>query len=164
MRNFALAVLGFLGQGIGFGLGVMLLVGVLILGGKLYYHRMYQPLSLEVAGQIAPSLILDHEFQLDLWHQNPGTLTKGTVEVRVSGAHLKGEPNKGKNSDTWSFDAWPPNKSERRRFSYYLDAVGQEVDLNIQIHIVADGIQDYDRVFRWRDNKWEPAIAAVTSK
>ena len=119
--------------------------------------HLRKDIDLRLQGGPVASLIFDHEFQLSVWHQNPGTISNGHLLISVSGKGLKGEPNAGHNLDEWSFDYWQPNEASAKHVRYYVDTVGNDLDLQIRIRITSGETAPYDKTFFFKDGKWSKA-------
>ena len=126
--------------------------------------HLKKDLDVRLRGYPQPSLIFDHEFHLSVWHQHPGTISKGHVWVSVSGTGLKGEPNRGGNLDEWSFDFWEPNASAAKRLVYYVDTVKNDLSLQIRIRITSAETAPYDMTYFFSDGKWSAGHPTRTLK
>ncbi len=108
-------------------------------------------LDVKVTGG-ACSGFANYYFRLNIWHQHTGTIKNGKLTVTVSGSHLKGD----KKEEVWSFDSWPPNKSETKTFDdFLLDTIGPDLKLTFTISVVSADTRPYSGTFIWSGTKWE---------
>ena len=107
-------------------------------------------LDAKVSGA-ALSGFVDYYFSLKVWHQHTGTIRNGKLTVTVSGSHLKGN----RKVEVWSFDSWPPNKSETKTFdNFLLDTIGPDLKLTVQIDIVSADTRPYSETYMWSGTNW----------
>ena len=149
LRNLVVQALVTAANGLALGVGFV----VLVLIGMIIHERWPMP-DVRLTGKIAPGLVLDHEFQLRVWHHKSGH-SRRTERLRlgVSGTHLKGPADAGRNQDIWSFETWDPNEANAKSFRYFLDSVGDDVDLSIRVRVVAGWTRSFDRTYRWNHGK-----------
>lgn len=117
-------------------------------------------LDVHFAGTVKPSIIFSHEFTVQVWHQNPGTVKNGVLTVTVKGAHLRGKTK----TDVWSFDSWPPNQSSARTFTYELEAIGDDLALDVEVQVRSAGTLPRTLRDEWRGSDWKSRSKVVSKQ
>lgn len=147
-------VLHLIGQGC-MGVFGLFMFGLFALLVKGCYDRVYPELEVRLAGQIQPGIIFDHAFQVQIWHQHPGTLHHGRIRVTVRGPAIESPDGYDWIERVHSFDQWSPNKEAVEIFDFPLKEVGDQVDLRVRVVITADEVQRYFTESHWQGNAWQ---------
>lgn len=143
--------------------GLFGLIAICFFAFPIVNNLLFDRLDLYLRGQIAPSVIRDHELRIDFWHQNPGTLQNGVLVVKATGDTLKLPPGAAFAEQVWSFDSWAPNESAMHTCTFYLASIPKKPDFTVQVSVKAKGLQTFDTTFAWDGQKWRVAAPAKAS-
>lgn len=132
----------------------LLLVAVFAAGCEQLQKKPQEKPALNIgySGKAVAGL-LSHDFVFKIWHYYPGTVHNGVVQVQATGTYVNG----GKPvSETFSFDAWPPNEENARTFKFKVDRPGADLQIRFDIEVRTEetGERNPFAIF-WADSGWD---------
>lgn len=139
-----------------------LFVSVLTGCDKAMAPSVPRELHLQTYGRLDPALFSDSKFVLGVYHQHAGTVHNGSVEVTVYRYNDETflQPVEPHETQTWSFDSWPPNKEAVHEFPFSVKAngpvtgLGPEQKLRFKIGVKTADADNSTYSLYWVGGDW----------
>jgi hypothetical protein len=134
-----------------------LIIVLLVVGGLValfVYDGNKQPVFPRLRGHVEQPFLGSPVFVITAFHQHPGNLRKGTLQITVSGPQVR--DSSGHETQTHSFELWEPNEEHAVILRFPLREYDPAQSIPVSFSIKAAGIKDSACEDAWsiRTSSW----------
>jgi hypothetical protein len=107
----------------------------------------------KLSGRLQQPLLGGPILEINLWHQHPGNLRNGRIDVSVRTSLVQEHP--GASVQSHSFEVWEPNKDNTVTLPFQLLRFDAQEEILVEIVLTAKDVRPYKYTPVWIGNDWK---------
>ena len=134
----------------------IIVVAALILGSVLYedWQKSQKAFVVpQVAGGLNQPLFGDPSLELTIWHHHTGDLRNGFLQVSLESSMARNP--EGRESKTYSFEAWAPNRENAVTLTLPLSHFDPDQEIPITFFLTSKNMRTFRYQDAWIRDSWK---------